>query len=123
MSAKVNTCPFCDWKKRDDIIFVMPNFVFFESKYKIIKSHSLLITKSHVRNEKEITKDLWEEYMFVCRRAYSYIKKKYTPPMTFINAPQQQSVHHFHRHYLSGVFGVHGVVNALKEYYRKISKR
>jgi diadenosine tetraphosphate (Ap4A) HIT family hydrolase len=116
-------CPFCNWQDREDLIFESDNFIFFKSKFRITKSHCLLVPKNHYRNEIDIPPKLWHEFMQNCVRAYNYIEKKYKkPPFTFVNAPQQQSVLHYHRHYLAGVFEIHGVAKALQNWLKEINK-
>jgi len=110
-------CPFCRLSKEEKIIFETKNFVLVKSKTPIIDNHYLLILKSHVREEREISSQYWPEYQMACKKAYNFLSKKTgKKPLIFINPPQMQSIPHFHRHYVTGVFGVHGVTQALKTY-------
>ena len=115
-------CKFCSIKKRERIIFETKHFVFVKSKFPIIKLHCLLISKMHIREERNILEEHWEDYRIACSKAYKYMKKRTNlAPLTFINPPQMQSIKHFHRQYLSGIFGVHGVANALKNCLKSIT--
>ena len=115
-------CPFCRFKKRENnLIFESDHFILFKDNRPLIKEHSLLIPKKHIRSEIEIPKDQWAEYMSVSKRAYHYVAKKYgKAPLIFINAPQDQSVKHFHKHFVPGVFGILGVDKALRNFTDKV---
>jgi len=76
----------------------------------------MLVPKAHIREESDIKKEQWIEYHEINKKAIDYMKAKYKNPMIFINAPQDQSVHHFHKHFLPGCFGEHGVDNALRNF-------
>jgi len=121
---KNNKCPFCDLKKSGNkIIFSTRNFVFIENLYPIIRGHHLLITKKHVREESKISRNLWKEYGFATKKAFIYIIKKYKKsPFIYINPAQQQSVMHFHKHFMPGIFPILGIEKALKIFLNKIKK-
>ncbi len=112
-------CAFCSLVD-EKIIFKTRYYIFLESKYPLIKGHSLLISKRHIRTEFNLCDVELHEYIKANKRAYLYIKNHFRAPLTFINSPQQQSIHHFHKHYLPGIFGVNGVQNALKNYYKSV---
>jgi diadenosine tetraphosphate (Ap4A) HIT family hydrolase len=116
-------CIFCKISKIEKMIFESDNFIFFKDKYPIVKDmHFLLAPKAHIREEKEIDQDLWEEYQEMCRKAYQYVETKCkVKPLTFIHPPQMQTVYHLHRHYIAGVFGREGVKKALIEYSKQVS--
>ncbi|OGK24135.1 hypothetical protein A2954_06880 [Candidatus Roizmanbacteria bacterium RIFCSPLOWO2_01_FULL_37_12] len=102
------------------MIFSTKNFVFFLDNFPIIKGHSLLAPKNHIRKESKIPKDQWSEYIELSNKAYQYIKKKYSRyPLVFINAPQDQSVKHFHKHFIPGYFGYLGVSKALTNFLKE----
>ncbi len=113
-------CRFCNLGQGENIIFETKNFIFLESKFPIIKGHCLLISKKHIRKESEFLESWLNEYQEINTKASHYVKEKYLlEPLTFINPPQQQSIPHFHKHFLPGVFGVLGVETALKDFYIK----
>jgi diadenosine tetraphosphate (Ap4A) HIT family hydrolase len=118
---KVN-CVFCHIKGTDDkIIFESEDFIFLDSKYPIIKGHCLLISKDHLRSEREFGKQIWASYKEASDRAYAHMSKvNQIAPFIFINAPQDQSIQHFHKHYMPGVFGVLGIEKALKVFVEQV---
>lgn len=111
-----NNCRFCFLDKSEKIIYESPSFIFLESKFPLIKGHCLLLSKKHIRKEGELSKRQLVEYHTISNKAFKYIKRKYAlEPLVFINPPHQQSVSHFHKHYLPGVFGINGVQDGLKK--------
>jgi len=113
-------CKFCLLDKSEKIIYKSTSFIFLESKFPLIKGHCLLISKKHIRKESELSKKQLNEYYTINKKAFNYIKRKYTQePLIFINPPHQQSVFHFHRHFIPGVFGVNGVQAALINYLKE----
>lgn len=118
---KNKDCRFCHLSKDEEIIFETDSFVFITSKGPAIRSHFLLLSKEHYSKEPEIPPLLWEDYRKACAKAYKHLNGVTgVEPLTFVNPPQMQSVSHFHRHYLAGVFGVHGVAKALQNYLKQI---
>lgn len=112
-------CPFCKVDS-SKAIFESENFIFLLDKNPIIKGHSLLIPKAHIRTENDITKKHLKEYFSITNKAYKYIVDNFKHfPLTFVNAPQDQSVKHLHKHFIPGVFGPFGVLNALREFLAK----
>lgn len=110
-------CPFCNLNAQERIINYTSNFILIPSKYPIIPHHYLLVSRQHFSSESEFTSDIWKDYQKATKLANRHlINVTQQPPLTFVNPPQMQSVHHFHRHYLDGVFGVHGVANALQSH-------
>lgn len=114
----MDKCSFCNiLQKKNNIVFENKSFIFMEDNYPIYKGHYLLISKKHLRDESEIIDKLSRDYLIASNRAFKCIKEMYKKsPLIFINAPQDQSVKHFHKHYIQGVFGVLGVINALKKH-------
>lgn len=107
-------CVFCQLQKmKENIVFETDHFIFLQAKFPITKGHHLLITKKHIQTEINIPKSQVEEYMKLNTKAYAYIHRKFKAPLLFINAPQDQSIKHFHKHFIPGKFKVHGVQNAL----------
>lgn len=123
MPKITKNCKFCQLAKDEKIIFKTKNFIFLTNKFPVIKNgHFLLISKNHFKREKKI--DNWLEYKKACTKAYNLVRKiTGTEPLVFINPPQMQSIGHFHRHYLKGIFGIHGVAKALENFLKqKIEK-
>ena len=113
-------CKFCLIERSEKIIYETKNFIFLESKFPLIRGHCLLISKKHIRKEDELSKAQLNEAHLINKKAFNYIKRKYVKePLVFINPPHQQSVFHFHRHFVPGVFGVNGVQAALIKYLKK----
>ncbi|NMB57302.1 HIT domain-containing protein [Candidatus Beckwithbacteria bacterium] len=107
-------------------IFETEHFIFVRLKkdFRIIDPHCLLISKKCFREETSMNKKIWEDYYVASKKAYQYMfKQTKRECMIFINPPQMQSVPHFHRHFVDGVFGIHGVANALSEYAKKIDSK
>ncbi len=120
MEKKINQCVFCCLDKDEKVIFKTQHFVFLESKFPLIPGHCLLLSKRHIRKEIEILKEQWSDYLDANKKAAFYIKKKYKKEaFVFINPLQQQSIKHFHKHFMPGVFGVFGVESALKKFLNK----
>lgn len=109
-------CPFCHLSKQETIIFSTSNFVFISAKTPITPNHHLLVSKQHIISEIDISKEYWEEYCVSSRFAWSYMQGiSGQDPLIFINPVQMQSVAHFHKHFLDGIFGIHGVAIALSK--------
>ena len=107
-------CVFCHLRKsKETIAFETKHFVFLQAKFPIIKGHYLLITKKHIHSEIEIPKSQTEEYIRLNKKSYLYIQSKFKSPLIFINSLQDQSIKHFHKHFVPGKFAKHGVQNAL----------
>lgn len=108
-------CLFCNLSKKE-IIFRFKNFIFVTNKFPILKGHSMLISKRHIRSEVNFNNEEWEEYKNINSKCYKYIKQKFNFfPTVFINAPQDQSIKHFHKHFIPGKFGILGVDKALRK--------
>ncbi len=115
-------CPFCNLNpKENKVIFETENFLFFFDRKPIVEGHAILISKKHLRSEKEIEgEDIQKEYLDVSKKAYDFMEDAYKKaPLILINAPQDQSVQHFHKHFIPGIFGVLGVDEALRDYLKK----
>ena len=109
-------CNFCQLEN-EVILLKSANFYLIKAKQPVVKHHFLLVSRAHFRNETEIAPPNWTEYQEMSQKVYKYLRSitgRY--PLCYINPPQMQSVPHFHKHYLDGRFGVHGVANALKNY-------
>jgi len=123
----MDNCIFCHIKEKEKMIFETKNFLFFKDKYPLIKDmHFLLIPKKHIREERQIESENWEEYQSACQKAYTYVEEACgAKPLTFIHPPQMQGVYHLHRHYIAGVLGKEGVKKALEKYLssQKVSPR
>jgi diadenosine tetraphosphate (Ap4A) HIT family hydrolase len=111
-------CPFCDPKRFEkDLIFKTDHFIFFFSNLPIVPGHALLIPKDHIRDENTIPQKYLIEYWKANQQAYVFITNQYASnPLTFMNPPHQQSVPHLHKHFIPGVFGIHGVDFALRSF-------
>ncbi len=110
-------CPFCNLSKvANRVIFETKNFTFFYDRNPVVQGHAILIPKNHIRRENEIPKEYEKEYIEANKKAYNHISDEYgNEPLTFTNAPQDQSVQHLHKHFVPGVFGPLGVIKALRE--------
>lgn len=114
-------CVFCKLSKDEKVVFETKNFILLKSKKAILEDHYLLIFKKHIREEKGILGKYWREYRLACSKASNFLKKKTgRMPLMFINPPQMQSVSHFHRHFIDGIFKVNGVKKALQTYLKKM---
>jgi len=68
--------------------------------------HLLVISRKHIRSLAEIDVLMWKSYREALHWAIVYIKKNHHKnPFTFINAPEGQSVFHFHHHLVPNYFG------------------
>jgi diadenosine tetraphosphate (Ap4A) HIT family hydrolase len=116
----MKVCKFCNLSHDEKIIFQTKYFTFLLNKFPIIKEHYLLISKEHIKEEREIIEKYLKDYFFACKKAYRYLLKQTgRKPLSFINPPQMQSIAHFHRHYVDGIFGIHGVAKALENFLTK----
>lgn len=107
-------CVFCNLQRsNENIVFETKHFLFLAAKFPIIKGHYLLITKKHIFSEIEIPKTQTAEYIELNKKAYTYVQRKFKAPLMFTNAPQDQSIKHFHKHFVPGRFHIHGVQNSL----------
>lgn len=114
-------CVFCQIQRsKEKIVYETDHFIFLQAKFPITKGHYLLITKKHIRTEIDIPKYQLQEYMKLNTKAYSYIHRKFKTPLLYINAPKDQSIQHFHKHFIPGRFGIHGVQNALIKALKRI---
>ena len=119
----VNNCIFCTFSADEEIVFQSETFVFLKNKYPIVPYHLLLVVRRHVREERLFNESEINGFFTGSNRAYDYMKKLTdNKPLTFVNPPQMQSVQHYHRHYVDGVFGIHGVADALKHFYQQMGK-
>lgn len=103
-------CPFCNEEnmkkqllKETSLFYIMFNI------RPLTKNHLMVVPKRHIRSEDELTKKEWLEYQKACDIAYSYMKENGPEPTIFINATQDQSVPHFHKHYIEGRFGTNRI--------------
>ena|SRR3990167_5870384 len=113
-------CNFCNLSKSNKVIFKTKSFIFLKDNFPVYKGHHLLVSKRHIRSENEINKKELQDYYNASKKAFNFIRLRFNKePMIFINAQQDQSVKHFHKHYIPGVFGVLGVLNALKKIVKK----
>lgn len=117
-------CVFCNLDKKEKIIFQTKNFIFLKSKHPIIAGHCLLISKKHIRSEKEIPSSDWKDFMEASKKAYSFIERKYKKaPLVYVNPPQQQFIKHYHKHFLPGIFGVLGAADSLRNFLKNNENR
>lgn len=111
----MKNCPFCKIDQDETVIFVTKYFAFLSAKTKITPHHHLLISKNHAKSEVDFTDVIWRDYRYASKMAWNLMKKlSHQEPLIFINPSQMQSVGHFHKHYVDGIFGIHGVANALR---------
>jgi diadenosine tetraphosphate (Ap4A) HIT family hydrolase len=114
-------CLFCNIKK-NEVIFQSGKFLLIKNLYKAVKGHCLLITKEHVAKEAEIKDKLG--YAEACDKAWNWVKKNYSEPITFIHPPLLQTVPHFHRHYIPSESLPVGFMHlAIREGMKKLKKR
>ena len=108
-------CPFCNYQKmkQEGIIFETDNFFFVRDLYPAWDGHCLLITKKHIRTEKEIKQK--QEFQKACDKAWKWVSKNYSNPITFVHPPNLQTVYHYHRHYIPSK-------NLPREYVKKVIK-
>ncbi len=111
-------CPFCNLdRKKDKFVFETKNFILLQSIKPVINGHCLLIPKRHYLEEVEIPLNLWREYRQCNKKAFEYFKETYQRlPLVFINAVQDLSVNHLHKHFIPGIFGKYGVEQALRNF-------
>jgi diadenosine tetraphosphate (Ap4A) HIT family hydrolase len=110
-------CIFCELAGDEQIVFETPYFRLVKNKYPAIKTHYLLISREHITKESDMNRSCWVDYYEASKKAYEFIEHATgNGPLVFINPPHMQSVGHFHKHYLAGVFGIHGVAKALNQY-------
>lgn len=108
-------CPFCHLNKTNTILAKSKNFLIIKNIRPIVKGHILLITRNHLRGEMDFSPDMFKEFTKMSVRAREIVYKETgIKAMSFVNAPQDQSVFHYHRHFLAGVFGKLGVEGALR---------
>lgn len=113
----MKNCPFCKISIRENVLFSTKHFVFLLAKTQITPHHYLLISKRHIKSEVDLTTNSWVDYLQASKMAWEKMTElTKREPLIFINPSQMQSVGHFHKHYVDGIFGVHGVANALQEY-------
>ena len=111
----MKNCPFCKINQSEIVLFTTKYFVFMSAKTKITPHHHLLISKDHIKSEIDLTEKIWKDYQYASKLAWNIMKKlSQQEPLIFINPSQMQSVGHFHKHYVDGIFGIHGVANALR---------
>ncbi len=111
----MKNCPFCEINQDQEVLFITKYFVFMSAKTKITPNHHLLISKHHIKSEVELGEKIWIDYQYASKLAWNLMKNlSNQDPLIFINPSQMQSVGHFHKHYVDGIFGIHGVANALK---------
>lgn len=116
MPSKMKNCPFCNINQNEIILFSTKYFFFMSAKTNVTPHHHLLISRKHVRSELDFTQEMWRDYQSASSLAWNLlIKLSKQEPLIFINPPHMQSVAHFHKHYLDGIFGIHGVANALQK--------
>lgn len=103
---KIKKCPFCNQEiVNKQKIFETENFAIIDNINPLVEWHLMVIPKFHIRSEKEISEKLLKEYMLICQKAIEIIiKKTKIHPMSFVNAPQSQSVFHLHRHFFPSFF-------------------
>lgn len=114
-------CTFCNYKKiSNNIIYESINFKFISPIAPIVPGHGLLISNEHIREEHEIEPGQSKEYLYVTSWIIKFITEKYKySPLIFINPAQQQSVPHFHKHFVPGVFGIGSVDRALQRHLKE----
>lgn len=110
-------CPFCNKETiQDSILHEVWGFMVVKNIKPLVEGHIMVIPERHIRTEIEFDPSEKSGYWQACDWAYRYVKRKSgIEPMIFVNAKQDQSVYHYHKHYVPGVFGVHGVDNALRK--------
>jgi diadenosine tetraphosphate (Ap4A) HIT family hydrolase len=121
----MDKCPFCNSDlMKSQTLYKSENFFIIDNNRPITHKHILLITRKHIRSETEIDDTLIAEYSRMNKLAFNHMHVNTgRDPMVFINAKQDQSVPHFHKHYVDGVFGYHGVDVAIRNHLIERAKK
>lgn len=108
-------CPFCKLDTRNNkIVFETINFKFIENVRSQLPDHYFLITSAHVADENSLDRYLWTEYGHATRRVYEYFEKKHkSVPFTFMIPDKDETIHHFHKHFMSSYLSALQIQKAL----------
>ena len=109
-------CPFCHLNLSINTIFdKSEHFWIINNTHPLVKGHIMLITKDHYKDEMGFPLYMYREFTKMSIKAREIVLSRTgIKAMSFVNAPQSFSVHHYHRHFFPSCFKAHDVDNALR---------
>lgn len=107
----MDNCVFCNGTINKQIVFSTYHFIVIITNKPIVPDHYLIIPKRHVRDWAYFNIQEWLEFPLVVK----WVRERVGEIFCFLNAPDGQSVHHYHLHCLKNPFKPHGAESALRK--------